>query len=43
VTAGVVNLRTGIPVTADTLFQIQSVTKLFTATLVMQLVDDGLV
>lgn len=42
-TAGVVNLRTGIPVTPDTLFMIQSITKVWTATLVMQLVDEGLV
>lgn len=40
-TAGVVNSVTGVPVTADTVFQIQSVTKIFTATLVMQLVDEG--
>ena len=42
-TSGVVNTRTGIPVTPDALFQIQSITKIFTATLVMQLLDDGLV
>lgn len=42
-TAGVVNVRTRVPVTPDTLFQIQSITKIFTATLVMQLVDEGLV
>jgi CubicO group peptidase (beta-lactamase class C family) len=42
-TAGVVNLRTGVPVTSDTLFMIQSITKVWTATLVMQLVDEGLV
>jgi len=41
-TAGVVNSVTGVPVTADTVFQIQSVTKIFTATMVMQLVDEGL-
>ncbi len=39
---GVVNLRTGVEVTPDTLFMIQSITKVWTATLVMQLVDDGL-
>ena len=39
---GVTNTRTGVPVTCDTLFQIQSVTKLFTATMVLQLVDEGL-
>ncbi|TCK64586.1 CubicO group peptidase (beta-lactamase class C family) [Curtobacterium sp. PhB136] len=42
-THGVLNTRTGTPVTPDSLFQIQSITKVFTATLVMQLVDDGLV
>lgn len=42
-TAGVVNTRTRVPVTPDAVFQIQSVTKIFTATLVMQLVDEGLV
>jgi CubicO group peptidase (beta-lactamase class C family) len=31
----------GLPMTADTLFRIASITKLYTATLVMQLVDDG--
>ena len=41
-TAGVVNTRTRVPVTPDAVFQIQSVTKIFTATLVMQLVDEGL-
>jgi CubicO group peptidase (beta-lactamase class C family) len=43
VSAGVVNLRTGVEVTPDSLFMIQSITKVWTATLVMQLVDDGLV
>lgn len=42
-TAGVVNLRTGVEVTPDSLFMIQSITKVWTAALVMQLVDDGLV
>jgi CubicO group peptidase (beta-lactamase class C family) len=42
-TAGVVNRRTGVQTTADSLFMIQSITKVWTATLVMQLVDDGLV
>ena len=41
--AGVVNLRTGVEVTPDALFMIQSTTKVWTATLVMQLVDAGLV
>ena len=42
-TAGVVNRRTGVEVTPESLFMIQSITKVWTATLVMQLVDDGLV
>lgn len=41
--AGVVNRRTGEETTPDSLFMIQSITKVLTATLVMQLVDDGLV
>lgn len=40
-TAGVVSLRTGVEVTPDALFMIQSITKVWTATLVMQLVDEG--
>ncbi|BCJ69130.1 serine hydrolase domain-containing protein [Polymorphospora rubra] len=40
---GVINLDTGVPATADSLFQIGSVTKVWTAALVMQLVGDGLV
>jgi CubicO group peptidase (beta-lactamase class C family) len=39
---GVLNLRTGHPVTTDSLFQIGSITKVWTVTLVMQLVDEGL-
>ena len=39
--AGVVNRRTSVEVTPDSLFMIQSITKVWTATLVMQLVDDG--
>ena len=42
-TFGVVNSRTGVPVTPDSLFMIQSITKVLTATLVMQLVDDSLI
>ena len=41
--AGVVNLRTGVEATSDSLFMIQSITKVWTATLIMQLVDDGAV
>lgn len=41
--AGVTNTRTGVPVTPDTLFMIQSITKVWTATLVMQLVDESVV
>jgi CubicO group peptidase (beta-lactamase class C family) len=41
--SGVLNVETGVAVTPDSLFQIGSVSKLFTATLVMQLVDEGLV
>jgi len=41
--SGVLNLNTGVEVTPDSLFQIGSITKTFTATLVMQLVDEGLV
>ena len=40
---GVLNLDTGVETTTDSLFQIGSVTKVFTALLVMQLVDEGLV
>jgi len=38
---GVTSLRTGQPVTAQTLFQIGSITKVYVATLVMALVDQG--
>ncbi|MEN8183865.1 MAG: serine hydrolase domain-containing protein, partial [Myxococcota bacterium] len=38
---GVLNLRTGVEATEDSVFQIGSITKTFTATLVMQLVDEG--
>jgi CubicO group peptidase (beta-lactamase class C family) len=41
--AGVVNTRTGVPAAPDSVFQIQSITKAWTGTLVMQLVDEGLV
>jgi CubicO group peptidase (beta-lactamase class C family) len=39
---GVLNCATGVPVTGDSLFQIGSITKIWTATMVMQLVDEGL-
>ncbi len=41
--SGVLSLDTGVEATPDSLFQIGSVTRTFTATLVMQLVDEGLV
>ncbi len=41
VSSGVVNLRTGVETTPDAVFMIQSITKVWTATLVMQLVDEG--
>ena len=41
--AGVRNSVTGDPVTADTVMHIGSITKIFNAVLVMQLVDDGLI
>jgi CubicO group peptidase (beta-lactamase class C family) len=43
VASGLLNTGTGYPATPDSLFQIGSVTKVWTATLVMQLVDEGLV
>ncbi len=39
--SGVANVRTGVTVTPDTLFQIGSNTKLYTTSLVMQLVEEG--
>jgi CubicO group peptidase (beta-lactamase class C family) len=40
---GVLNLEARIAATTDSVFQIGSITKLFTATLVLQLVDEGIV
>ncbi len=40
--AGVLNLETRVPVTEDAVFQIGSITKLFTSTLILQLADEGL-
>jgi CubicO group peptidase (beta-lactamase class C family) len=39
--SGFLNLDTGVEATTDSLFQIGSITKVWTATLVMQLVDEG--
>lgn len=39
---GVLNLDTGVPATTDSVFQIGSITKVWTATLVLRLVDEGL-
>ncbi|MGD9958056.1 serine hydrolase [Nocardioides sp.] len=39
---GVLNQSTGVPVTAESVFQIGSITKVWTATVAMQLVDEGL-
>lgn len=38
---GVLNLETGVDTTTDSLFQIGSITKVWTATLAMRLVDEG--
>ncbi|MER2082612.1 MULTISPECIES: serine hydrolase [Rhodococcus] len=42
VASGVINADTGVEVSTDSLFQIGSITKVWTAMLVMQLVDEGL-
>jgi CubicO group peptidase (beta-lactamase class C family) len=39
---GICNIETGQPVAPETLFQIGSISKIFTTTLVMNLVDEGL-
>src|SRR5690348_1569240 len=41
-TAGVLNNVTGDPVTSDSIFQVGSITKVWTATLVQELVNEGL-
>lgn len=41
VACGVTNLNTGVETTTDTVFQIGSITKVWTTTLLMQLVDEG--
>jgi dipeptidyl aminopeptidase/acylaminoacyl peptidase len=41
VACGVINLDTGVEVTPDTLFQLGSITKVYTATAVMRLVEEG--
>jgi CubicO group peptidase (beta-lactamase class C family) len=38
---GTANVETGVAVTPDTLFQIGSISKIFTTTLIMTLVDEG--
>lgn len=42
VAAGVLSTATGVEATVDSVFQIGSITKVWTTTLVMQLVDEGL-
>ena len=39
---GVLNSATQVPVTTDSVFQVGSITKIWTATMIMQLVDEGL-
>ncbi|MBM7784664.1 serine hydrolase domain-containing protein [Tenggerimyces flavus] len=40
--AGVLSLNTGVEATPESVFQVGSITKIWTSTLVMQLVDEGL-
>src|SRR5688572_25033077 len=40
---GVLSTATGVEATTESVFQIGSITKVWTATLVMQLIDEGLV
>jgi CubicO group peptidase (beta-lactamase class C family) len=42
VASGVLNLDTGVETTSESLFQIGSITKVWTTTVAMQLVDEGL-
>jgi CubicO group peptidase (beta-lactamase class C family) len=39
--SGVLNSATQVPVTPDSLFQIGSITKIWTATMIMQLIEEG--
>jgi CubicO group peptidase (beta-lactamase class C family) len=39
--SGILNIETQVPVTGESIFQIGSITKVFTGTLVMQLLDEG--
>jgi CubicO group peptidase (beta-lactamase class C family) len=41
IAAGGLNSATRVPVTADSLFQVGSITKIWTATMIMQLADEG--
>jgi CubicO group peptidase (beta-lactamase class C family) len=43
VASGILNLDTGVEATTDSLFQIGSITKVWTTTVVMRLVEEGLV
>ena len=40
-TAGILNLNTNVEANTDSIFQIGSITKVFTTSLVMKLVDQG--